>query len=177
MAADNHTTIVGNLVENPQVRFTHTGTAVANLRVAVTQQIQQDGQMRRSAPNGPEWWAFGAGCIAVIRTEPTPGPGSGVAGGAVGVTHVTAGHLHFADRARAEGVPHGRIWASCGNGDMMKRVPGEASWLAALLWTDLMQCGHWRGGQRRETEGVDEFAASCCLKVLDIQARRAEAGR
>jgi hypothetical protein len=44
------------------------------------------------------------------------------------------------------------------------------------LWTDLMQCGHWRGGQRRETEGMDEFAANC-LKVLDIQARRAEADR
>jgi hypothetical protein len=59
---------------------------------------------------------------------------------------------------------------------MMKRVSSEASWLAGLC-TDLMQCGHWRGGQRRETEGVDKFAASCCLKVLDIQARRAEAGR
>jgi single-strand DNA-binding protein len=46
MAADNHTTIVGNLVEDPEVRFTHTGIAVTNLRVAVTQRIQQDGQWR-----------------------------------------------------------------------------------------------------------------------------------
>ena len=28
MAADNHTTIIGNLVEDPEVRFTHTGIAV-----------------------------------------------------------------------------------------------------------------------------------------------------
>ena len=46
MAADNHTTIVGNLVEDPEIRFTNTGIAVANIRVAVTQRIQQDGQWR-----------------------------------------------------------------------------------------------------------------------------------
>jgi single-strand DNA-binding protein len=32
----------GNLVEDPELRFTNTGIAVANLRVAVTQRIQQD---------------------------------------------------------------------------------------------------------------------------------------
>ena len=36
MAADNHTTIVGILVEDPEVRFTNNGIAVANMRVAVT---------------------------------------------------------------------------------------------------------------------------------------------
>jgi single-stranded DNA-binding protein len=36
MAADNHTTIVGNLVEDPEHHFTNTGIAVANLSVAVT---------------------------------------------------------------------------------------------------------------------------------------------
>jgi hypothetical protein len=46
MAADNHTTIVGNLVEDPELRFTNTGIAVTNMRVAVTQRIQQDGQWR-----------------------------------------------------------------------------------------------------------------------------------
>ena len=30
MAADNHTTIVGNLVEDPELRFTSSGIAVAN---------------------------------------------------------------------------------------------------------------------------------------------------
>jgi single-strand DNA-binding protein len=46
MASDNHTTIVGNLVEDPELRFTNTGIAVANMRVAVTQRIQQDGEWR-----------------------------------------------------------------------------------------------------------------------------------
>ena len=46
MAADNHTTIIGNLVEDPEVRFTNNGIAVTNLRVAVTQRIQQDGEWR-----------------------------------------------------------------------------------------------------------------------------------
>ena len=51
MAADNHTTIVGNLVEDPEVRFTNTGIAVTNLRVAVTQRVQQDGQRRDGETN------------------------------------------------------------------------------------------------------------------------------
>ena len=46
MAADNQTTIVGNLVEAPELRFTNNGIAVANLQVAVTQRIQQDGEWR-----------------------------------------------------------------------------------------------------------------------------------
>ena len=47
MAADNQTTIVGNLVDDPELRFTNTGIAVANLRVAVTQRIQdKDGGWR-----------------------------------------------------------------------------------------------------------------------------------
>src|SRR5919106_3837431 len=46
MAADNHTTMVGNRVEDPEVRFTNNGIAVTNLRVAVTQRVQQDGQWR-----------------------------------------------------------------------------------------------------------------------------------
>jgi single-strand DNA-binding protein len=46
MAADNHTTIVGNLADDPELRFTNTGIAIANLRVAVTQRIQQDGEWR-----------------------------------------------------------------------------------------------------------------------------------
>jgi single-strand DNA-binding protein len=46
MAADNQTTIAGSLVEDPELRFTSTGTPVTNLRVAVTQRIQQDGEWR-----------------------------------------------------------------------------------------------------------------------------------
>jgi single-strand DNA-binding protein len=36
----------GNLVEDPELRFTNNGIAVANMRVAVTQRIQQDGEWR-----------------------------------------------------------------------------------------------------------------------------------
>ena len=46
MGADNHTAIVGNLVEDPELRFTNNRIAVANLRVAVIQRIQHDGQWR-----------------------------------------------------------------------------------------------------------------------------------
>jgi single-strand DNA-binding protein len=46
MAADNHTTIVGNLVDDPELRFTNNGIAIANMRVAVTQRVQQDGEWR-----------------------------------------------------------------------------------------------------------------------------------
>ena len=46
MASDNQTVIVGNLVDTPELRFTNTGIPVTNLRVAVTQRIQQDGQWR-----------------------------------------------------------------------------------------------------------------------------------
>jgi single-strand DNA-binding protein len=46
VATDNHTTIVGNLVDDPELRFTSTGTAVANLRVAVTQRVHHNGQWR-----------------------------------------------------------------------------------------------------------------------------------
>jgi single-strand DNA-binding protein len=46
MASDNQTTVAGNLVDTPELRFTNTGTPVTNLRVAVTQRIQQDGEWR-----------------------------------------------------------------------------------------------------------------------------------
>jgi single-strand DNA-binding protein len=39
-------TAPGNLVEDPEVRFTNTGIAVTNLHLAVTQRVQQDGQWR-----------------------------------------------------------------------------------------------------------------------------------
>src|SRR4029450_8720604 len=46
MAAANHTSIIGNLVEDPEVRFTNNGIAATNLPVAVTQRVQQDGEWR-----------------------------------------------------------------------------------------------------------------------------------
>jgi single-strand DNA-binding protein len=47
MASDNHTTITGNLAADPELKFTNNGVAVANLRVAVTQRVQdKDGTWR-----------------------------------------------------------------------------------------------------------------------------------
>jgi single-strand DNA-binding protein len=46
MASDNHTTIVGNLVDDPELRFTNNGTPVVNFRVAVTQRVQEGGAWR-----------------------------------------------------------------------------------------------------------------------------------
>ena len=43
MAADNQTTIAGNLVDTPELRFTNTGTPVTNLRVAVTSASSRTG--------------------------------------------------------------------------------------------------------------------------------------
>jgi single-stranded DNA-binding protein len=40
MAADNQTTIAGNLVETPELRFINTGIPVTNPCVAVTQRVQ-----------------------------------------------------------------------------------------------------------------------------------------
>ena len=50
MAADNQTTIAGNLVDTPELRFTNNGTPVTNLRVAVTQRIQQDASGATARP-------------------------------------------------------------------------------------------------------------------------------
>ena len=46
LAAHHYPTCRSNLVDDPEVRFTNTGIAVTNRRVAVTQRIQQDGQWR-----------------------------------------------------------------------------------------------------------------------------------
>ena len=42
MPSDNYTSIVGNLVDDPELRFTGNGTAVANLRVAVAASQEND---------------------------------------------------------------------------------------------------------------------------------------
>ena len=50
MASDNQTVIVGNLVDDPELRFTNNGTPVANLRVAVTQRVLEGGAWRDGPP-------------------------------------------------------------------------------------------------------------------------------
>jgi single-strand DNA-binding protein len=40
MANENHIVVIGNLADNPELRFTNNGTPVANFRVAVTPRVQ-----------------------------------------------------------------------------------------------------------------------------------------
>ena len=39
--ADTHVTLVGNLTDDPELRFTPTGVAVANFRLAVTPRVRE----------------------------------------------------------------------------------------------------------------------------------------
>src|SRR5918999_462676 len=44
MASDNTVTLVGNITDDPELRFTPSGSAVANFTVAVNRRFQKDGQ-------------------------------------------------------------------------------------------------------------------------------------
>jgi single-strand DNA-binding protein len=44
MAADNQVTIIGNLTDDPELRFTPNGPAVAGFRMAVTPRVRQGDQ-------------------------------------------------------------------------------------------------------------------------------------
>jgi single-strand DNA-binding protein len=44
MAADNTVTLIGNLTDDPELRFSTNGNAVANFRLAVTPRIRQGDQ-------------------------------------------------------------------------------------------------------------------------------------
>lgn len=44
MASDNTITLVGNITDDPELRFTPAGAAVANFTVAVNRRINRDGQ-------------------------------------------------------------------------------------------------------------------------------------
>jgi single-strand DNA-binding protein len=46
MASDNHTVIVGNLADDPELRFTNNGTPVAKFRVAVTPRVHEGSTWR-----------------------------------------------------------------------------------------------------------------------------------
>jgi single-strand DNA-binding protein len=43
MASDNNITLVGNITDDPELRFTPSGAAVANFTVAVNRRINKDG--------------------------------------------------------------------------------------------------------------------------------------
>jgi len=80
VAADNQVTLVGNLTDEPELRFTTGGTAVANFRLAVTPRLREgdtwkDGETsffrvnvwRLAAENAAETLQKGTRCIVVGR--------------------------------------------------------------------------------------------------------------
>jgi single-strand DNA-binding protein len=80
VAVDNQVMLVGNLTDDPELRFTPNGAAVANFRLAVTPRIREgdswkDGETsffrinvwRQQAENAAETLQKGARCIVVGR--------------------------------------------------------------------------------------------------------------
>ena len=80
MAVDNQVMLVGNLTDDPELRFTPNGAAVANFRLAVTPRVRdgdswKDGETsffrvnvwRQQAENAAETLQKGARCIVVGR--------------------------------------------------------------------------------------------------------------
>jgi single-strand DNA-binding protein len=80
VAVDNQVMLVGNLTDDPELRFTPNGAAVANFRLAVTPRVREgdswkDGETsffrinvwRQQAENVAETLQKGARCIVVGR--------------------------------------------------------------------------------------------------------------
>ena len=80
MANDNQVMVVGNLTDDPELRFTANGAAVANFRLAVTPRMREgdqwkDGETsffrvnvwRQQAENVAETLTKGSRCIVVGR--------------------------------------------------------------------------------------------------------------
>src|SRR5829696_745665 len=80
MAIDNTATLIGNLTDDPELRFTPNGAAVANFRLAVTPRVREgdswkDGETsffrinvwRQQAENAAETLQKGTRCIVVGR--------------------------------------------------------------------------------------------------------------
>jgi len=80
MAVDNQVMLVGNLTDDPELRFTPNGAAVANFRLAVTPRVRdgdawRDGETsffrvnvwRQQAENVAESLQKGARCVVVGR--------------------------------------------------------------------------------------------------------------
>ena len=49
MNRQNGITLIGNLVEDPELRFTQSGTAMAKIRIAVTRRWMKDGEWQEEA--------------------------------------------------------------------------------------------------------------------------------
>ena len=80
MAGETTITVIGNLTDDPELRFTPNGAAVANFRLAVTPRVREgdswkDGETsffrinvwRQQAENAAETLQKGARCIVVGR--------------------------------------------------------------------------------------------------------------
>lgn len=80
MAVDNQVMLVGNLTDDPELRFTPNGAAVANFRLAVTPRVREGDQWRdgetsffrinvwrQQAENIAETLQKGTRCIVVGR--------------------------------------------------------------------------------------------------------------
>jgi len=80
MAVDNQVMLVGNLTDDPELRFTPNGAAVANFRLAVTPRVREgdswkDGETsffrvnvwRQQAENVAESLTKGNRCVVVGR--------------------------------------------------------------------------------------------------------------
>ena len=80
MATDNQVMLVGNLTDDPELRFTPNGAAVANFRLAVTPRVRdgdawKDGETsffrvnvwRQQAENVAESLSKGSRCVVVGR--------------------------------------------------------------------------------------------------------------
>ena len=80
MAVDNQVMLVGNLTDDPELRFTPQGAAVANFRIAVTPRVREgeawkDGETsffrinvwRQQAENAAESLVRGSRCIVIGR--------------------------------------------------------------------------------------------------------------
>jgi single-strand DNA-binding protein len=80
MATDNQTILIGNLTDDPELRFTPNGAAVANFRLAVTPRVRQgdtwtDGETsffrinvwRQLAENVTESLSKGARAVVIGR--------------------------------------------------------------------------------------------------------------
>jgi single-strand DNA-binding protein len=46
MANENHIVVIGNLADDPELRFTNNGSSVASFRVVVTPRVQEGGTWR-----------------------------------------------------------------------------------------------------------------------------------
>ena len=68
--ATNNVTLIGNLVEDPELRFTPSGVAMAKIRIAVNRRWRDQGgewQEPDWMPADPEFRGYGSRCCGRSR--------------------------------------------------------------------------------------------------------------